>query len=193
MGNLNAWEIIVLVLLALFLLGPERLPKLVGDAVRLLRRLRAMARDATDGLSRELGTQVTLEDLHPKTFIRTQLMGDDDDDKSDRPKVTQTITADVSTDVTTPTDVTTDVSTPTDVTTPPTSASFQNASRRDAPPPQRVRSATNASAVNIAPCTAYVRSQVVRMCSISGAPCCVPDAADRRLPPASACASRATE
>jgi hypothetical protein len=80
-----------------------------------------------------------------------------------------------------------------DVTTPPTSASFQNASRRDATAPQRVRSATNASAVNIAPCAAYVRSQVVRMGSISDAPCCVPDAADRRLPPASACASRATE
>jgi len=84
-GNLNAWEIIVLVLLALFLLGPERLPKLVGDAVRLLRRLRAMARDATDGLSRELGTQVTLEDLHPKTFIRKHVFSDEEQAALRRP------------------------------------------------------------------------------------------------------------
>lgn len=85
MGNLNAWEIIVLVLLALFILGPERLPKLVSDAVRLLRRIRAMARDATDGLSRELGTQVTLEDLNPKTFIRKHVFTDEEQAALRRP------------------------------------------------------------------------------------------------------------
>ncbi|MBX6749882.1 MAG: preprotein translocase subunit TatB [Micromonosporaceae bacterium] len=85
MGNLNAWEIIVLVLLALFLLGPERLPKLVSDVVRLLRRLRAMAREATDGLSRELGTQVTLEDLNPKTFIRKHVFTDEEQAALRRP------------------------------------------------------------------------------------------------------------
>lgn len=85
MGNLNAWEIIVLVLLALFLLGPERLPRLVGDAVRLLRRVRSMARDATEGLSRELGTQVTLEDLHPKTFIRKHVFSDEEQAALRRP------------------------------------------------------------------------------------------------------------
>jgi hypothetical protein len=84
-GNLNAWEIIVLVLLALFILGPERLPKLVGDAVRVLRRIRAMAREATDGLSRELGTQVTLEDLHPKTFIRKHVFSDEEQAALRRP------------------------------------------------------------------------------------------------------------
>jgi sec-independent protein translocase protein TatB len=84
-GNLNAWEIIVLVLLALFILGPERLPRLISDAVRLLRRLRSMARDATDGLSRELGTQVTLEDLHPKTFIRKHVFSDEEQAALRRP------------------------------------------------------------------------------------------------------------
>jgi sec-independent protein translocase protein TatB len=84
-GNLNAWEIIVLVLLALFILGPERLPKLVSDVVRMLRRVRAMAREATDGLSRELGTQVTLEDLHPKTFIRKHVFTDEEQAALRRP------------------------------------------------------------------------------------------------------------
>ena len=78
MGNLNAWEIVALVLIALFIFGPERLPKLVNDVIRMLRRVRTMARDATDGLSRELGTQVNLEDLHPKTFIRKHVLSEDE-------------------------------------------------------------------------------------------------------------------
>jgi sec-independent protein translocase protein TatB len=84
-GNLNAWEIIVLALLALFILGPERLPRLISDGIRLLRRVRSMARDATDGLSRELGTQVTLEDLHPKTFIRKHVLSDEEQAALRRP------------------------------------------------------------------------------------------------------------
>lgn len=85
MGNLNAWEFIVLVLIALFIFGPERLPKLVGDGIRLLRRVRTMARDATEGLSRELGTQVSLEDLHPKTFIRKHVLSDEEQAALRRP------------------------------------------------------------------------------------------------------------
>jgi sec-independent protein translocase protein TatB len=66
------------VLVALFIFGPDRLPKLINDGIRLLRRVRTMARDATEGLSRELGTQVTLEDLHPKTFIRKHVLSDEE-------------------------------------------------------------------------------------------------------------------
>ncbi len=85
MGNLNAWEIIILVLIALFIFGPERLPRLIGDGVRLLRRLRSMARNATDDLSRELGTELTLEDLNPKTFIRKHVLSDDEQAALRRP------------------------------------------------------------------------------------------------------------
>jgi sec-independent protein translocase protein TatB len=84
-GNLNIWEMLLLVLLALFIFGPDRLPKVVADAIRILRRVRSMARDATDGLSRELGTQVTLEDLHPKTFIRKHVLSDDEQAALRRP------------------------------------------------------------------------------------------------------------
>ena len=38
--NLNLWEIIVLALLALFIFGPERLPKVIADGMRMLRNLR---------------------------------------------------------------------------------------------------------------------------------------------------------
>jgi sec-independent protein translocase protein TatB len=84
-ANLNVWEIGVLVLLALFIFGPERLPKLIGDAVKVIRTLRGMARNATDDLSRELGHDVSLEDLHPKTFIRKHLLSEEDEAVLRRP------------------------------------------------------------------------------------------------------------
>ncbi|HEY7223498.1 MAG TPA: hypothetical protein VH561_07810 [Micromonosporaceae bacterium] len=84
-GNLNVWELLVLVLLALFIFGPERLPKVISDGVRLLRGLRKMATDATRDLSRELGTEVSLEDLHPKTFIRKHLLSDEEQAALRRP------------------------------------------------------------------------------------------------------------
>jgi sec-independent protein translocase protein TatB len=83
--NLNGWEVIVLALLGLFIFGPERLPKVIGDAMRTIRNLRDMARNATDDLSREMGTDVRLEDLHPKTFIRKHLLSEEDERELRRP------------------------------------------------------------------------------------------------------------
>ena len=83
--NLNGWEIIILALLALFIFGPERLPKVISEAVRVIRGLREMARNATNDLSREIGTDVKLEDLHPKTFIRKHLLSEEDERTLRRP------------------------------------------------------------------------------------------------------------
>ena len=85
LDNLSWWEIAVLVLLALFIFGPERLPKVISDGVRMLRNVRNMARNATNDLSRELGTDVSLEDLHPKTFIRKHLLSDEEQAELRRP------------------------------------------------------------------------------------------------------------
>jgi sec-independent protein translocase protein TatB len=85
MFNLDGWKLLCLVLLALFLFGPERLPKVIGDGLRVLRKVREMARNATADLSRELGTDVTLEDLHPKTFIRKHLLSDEEQAALRRP------------------------------------------------------------------------------------------------------------
>jgi sec-independent protein translocase protein TatB len=84
-ANLNVWEIICLALLGLFIFGPERLPKVIADGMRILRGLRSMARNATNDLSRELGTEVSLEDLHPKTFIRKHLLSEEDEAAIRRP------------------------------------------------------------------------------------------------------------
>jgi sec-independent protein translocase protein TatB len=76
--NLNWWEIGALLMLALLIFG-ERLPKVLGDGLRMLRGLRAMAQNATTDLSRELGTDIQLQDLHPKAFIRKHLLSEEDE------------------------------------------------------------------------------------------------------------------
>ncbi|MDM4722344.1 preprotein translocase subunit TatB [Micromonospora sp. WMMA1363] len=76
--NLNWWEIGALLLLALLIFG-DRLPAVINDGLRLVRSLRRMATNATSDLSRELGTDIQLEDLHPKAFIRKHLISEEDE------------------------------------------------------------------------------------------------------------------
>ena len=82
--NLNWWEIGALLMLALLIFG-ERLPKVIGDGLRMLRGLRAMAQNATTDLSRELGTDIQLQDLHPKAFIRKHILSEDDEQAIRKP------------------------------------------------------------------------------------------------------------
>ncbi|HEY0000385.1 MAG TPA: preprotein translocase subunit TatB [Actinoplanes sp.] len=82
--NLNWWEIGALLMLALLIFG-ERLPKVIGDGMRMLRGLRAMAQNATSDLSRELGTDIQIQDLHPKAFIRKHLLSEEDEDAIRKP------------------------------------------------------------------------------------------------------------
>ncbi|MEV0606801.1 preprotein translocase subunit TatB [Polymorphospora rubra] len=76
--NLNWWEIGGLLLLALLIFG-DRLPNVINDGLRMLRNLRQMATNATGDLSRELGTDIKLEDLHPKAFIRKHVLSEEDE------------------------------------------------------------------------------------------------------------------
>jgi sec-independent protein translocase protein TatB len=77
--NIGGWELIVIILVGLFIFGPDKLPKAIGDGIRMLRTVRNMARNATGDLSRELGTTVELEDLNPKTFLRKHLLSEEDE------------------------------------------------------------------------------------------------------------------
>ena len=83
--NLGGLEIVGLVLVALFIIGPERLPKVISDTMGFLRKVRTMARNATSDLSRELGTTIELEDLHPKTFLRKHLLSEAEEDALRKP------------------------------------------------------------------------------------------------------------
>jgi sec-independent protein translocase protein TatB len=82
--NLNWWEIGALLLVALLIFG-DKLPNVITDGLRMLRNLRNMARSATSDLSRELGTDIQLEDLHPKAFIRKHLMSEEEQEAIRKP------------------------------------------------------------------------------------------------------------
>ncbi|AEH08368.1 MULTISPECIES: Sec-independent protein translocase protein TatB [Protofrankia] len=82
MFNGVGWgEIAVLMVIGLFVFGPERLPKVARDAGRLLRQIRQAATGMRDELRSELGPEfadLDLRTLHPKTFVRKHLLEDDD-------------------------------------------------------------------------------------------------------------------
>ena len=96
--NLNTWHILVLVLVGIFIFGPDKLPKAISDGVRMLRNLRNMARNATSDLSRELGTEITLEDLNPKALLRKHILSEEDEQALRRPL--EKVLKDVKDDVT---------------------------------------------------------------------------------------------
>ena len=73
-------EMGVLLLLALFVFGPERLPGLAKEAGAFLRSTKATLRGLTDDLKTELGPEVgdlDLKSLHPKRIV-ADLMREDD-------------------------------------------------------------------------------------------------------------------
>jgi sec-independent protein translocase protein TatB len=79
--SLGWGEILVLMVLALFVFGPDRLPGMAAEAGKGLRRLRLYVKGMTDDLKSELGPElgdVDLASLHPRTFVQKHLFSDDD-------------------------------------------------------------------------------------------------------------------
>ena len=79
--SLGWGEVLVLMVLALFVFGPERLPGMAAEAGKGLRRLRLYVKGMTDDLKSELGPElgdVDLASLHPRTFVQKHLFSDDD-------------------------------------------------------------------------------------------------------------------
>ena len=73
MFDFCAGEIAGLVVLALILVGPERMPRVAGDLARMIRKVRAMTNTATAEIRENLGPgfeDLTPSDLNPKTFIK---------------------------------------------------------------------------------------------------------------------------
>ncbi len=74
-------EMGVLLLLALFVFGPERLPGMAKEVGQFLRKARLTLKGVTDDLKAELGPEVgdlDLASLHPKRFV-ADIMRDDDE------------------------------------------------------------------------------------------------------------------
>jgi sec-independent protein translocase protein TatB len=78
--GIGPMEIVVLALVGLIVLGPDRLPGLARDAARMLRTLRDMATGAREQLRDELGPEfadVDLRSLNPRTAVQRAVFGDD--------------------------------------------------------------------------------------------------------------------
>jgi sec-independent protein translocase protein TatB len=80
-GSLGWLEIGTLLVVALLVFGPDKLPSVARDAARLLRELRSMAQGARSQLKSELGPEFAdfdLDSLNPRAFVRKHLLEDED-------------------------------------------------------------------------------------------------------------------
>jgi len=79
--NVGPFELLVLAVVGLIVLGPDKLPGLARDAARMLRTLRELSTGARLQLRDQLGPEfsdVDLRSLNPRTALSNFLLGDDD-------------------------------------------------------------------------------------------------------------------
>jgi sec-independent protein translocase protein TatB len=82
------WEFVILVVVGLIVLGPERLPEYAAKLGRLVRQARTMAENARSQLGDELGPEfkdVDWEQFDPRRYdprriVREALLDDGEDD-----------------------------------------------------------------------------------------------------------------
>ncbi|MFB7361942.1 sec-independent translocase [Streptomyces hydrogenans] len=79
-SDIGALELVTLIVLAVLVFGPDKLPKVVQDVSRFIRKIREFSDSAKEDIRTELGPDFKdfeFEDLNPKTFIRKQLDGNE--------------------------------------------------------------------------------------------------------------------
>jgi sec-independent protein translocase protein TatB len=80
--DLSIEKILVLLVIAVVIFGPNELPKLAQQAGRAIRDLRRLADAATRDLKENLGPEFEdfdVTSLNPKTFVRKHLINDEFD------------------------------------------------------------------------------------------------------------------
>jgi sec-independent protein translocase protein TatB len=92
MAGIGFPELVVILIVALVVLGPDRLPEFARQAGRLVRQLRRLSQQARDDIRAELGPEYAdfeLTDLDPRRAIRKHILEawDDADQPTDgRPR-----------------------------------------------------------------------------------------------------------
>ena len=74
--DIGIGEVFGLAVLAMFLVGPERLPKVASEAAKWVKKIRELANSATAELKDNLGPgfeDLQPRDLNPKTFVKKQI------------------------------------------------------------------------------------------------------------------------
>ena len=105
MLDINPGELLILLVVAVVVIGPERLPKYAAELARMVREVRTFARNAREQVREEMGEEfddVDWQALDPRRYdprriVREALLDDDDDEPqgSDRaPKVPRAMRSD---------------------------------------------------------------------------------------------------
>lgn len=79
-NDIGPLELVTLIVLAVLVFGPDKLPKVIQDVSRTIRKIRDFSDSAKQDIREELGPEFKdfeFEDLNPKTFIRKQLDSDE--------------------------------------------------------------------------------------------------------------------
>ncbi|GAA3053971.1 sec-independent translocase [Streptomyces glomeratus] len=79
-NDIGPLELVTLVVLAVLVFGPDKLPKMIQDVTRTIRKIREFSESAKQDIRNELGPEFKdfeFEDLNPKTFIRKQMENDE--------------------------------------------------------------------------------------------------------------------
>jgi sec-independent protein translocase protein TatB len=79
-NDIGPLELVTIIVLAVLVFGPDKLPKVIQDVMRTIRKIREFSESAKQDIRQELGPEFKdfeFEDLNPKTFIRKQLDNDE--------------------------------------------------------------------------------------------------------------------
>ncbi|OIJ63080.1 sec-independent translocase [Streptomyces mangrovisoli] len=79
-NDIGPLELVTIVVLAVLVFGPDKLPKVIQDVTRTIRKIREFSESAKQDIRAELGPEFKdfeFEDLNPKTFVRKHLDSDE--------------------------------------------------------------------------------------------------------------------
>ncbi len=79
--DIGPLELIALIILATIVFGPDKLPKVIQDTMRFIRKVREFSDSAKEDIRQELGPEFKdfeFEDLNPKNFAKKHLLDNDD-------------------------------------------------------------------------------------------------------------------
>lgn len=79
-NDIGPMELLTIIVIAVLVFGPDKLPKVIQDVTRTIRKIREFSESAKQDIRSELGPEFKdfdFEDLNPKTFLRKQLGNDE--------------------------------------------------------------------------------------------------------------------
>ncbi|POX40471.1 Sec-independent protein translocase TatB [Streptomyces sp. Ru73] len=79
--DIGPLELVALVVLAILIFGPDKLPKVIQDVSGFIRKVRQFSDSAKEDIRSELGPEFKdfeFEDLNPKNFVRKHVLEKDE-------------------------------------------------------------------------------------------------------------------